>query len=274
MQRSKFIERDTMIKPRKRFGQNFLIDQNVIENIVHLIHPKPDDAMVEIGPGLGALTKPILEQVDHLDVIEIDRDLAQALSLHTELSGQTHKITVHQQDALSFDFAKLHYQQKLRIVGNLPYNISTPLLFHLLNFAPIIQDMHFMLQQEVVDRMSAEPNTKAYGRLSIMIQAQCKAQSLLTVESNAFHPAPKVRSKIIRLTPHQTAPYPVSDFQVLQNITTEAFNQRRKIIHNALKHYLTELDYQKLNLNPSLRPEALSVEDFINISNYVSDQKR
>lgn len=273
MQRSKFIECDTMIKPRKRFGQNFLIDQNVIENIVHLIHPKPKDAMVEIGPGLGALTKPILEQIDHLDVIEIDRDLAQALTLHSMQSGQAHKITVHQQDALTFDFAKLYHQQKLRIVGNLPYNISTPLLFYLLNFGPIIQDMHFMLQQEVVDRMTAQPNTKAYGRLSIMIQAQCQTQSLLTVDSKAFHPAPKVRSKIIRLTPHQTAPYPVSDFQTLANVTTEAFNQRRKIIHNALKHYLTDSDYTKLNIKPTLRPEALTVQDFINISNYISDQR-
>ncbi len=273
MQRSKFIERDTMIKPRKRFGQNFLIDQNVIENIVHLIHPKPNDIMVEIGPGLGALTKPILDQVDHLDVIEIDRDLAKALTLYTLQSGQAHKITLHQQDALTFDFSQLYHQQKLRIVGNLPYNISTPLLFYLLNFAPMIQDMHFMLQQEVVDRMTAQPNTKAYGRLSIMIQAQCQTQSLLTVESNAFHPAPKVRSKIIRLTPHQTAPYPVSDFKTLQNVTTEAFNQRRKIIHNALKHYLRDEDYQKLNLNPSLRPEALTVQDFIHISNYISDQR-
>ncbi len=273
MQRSKFIERGAMIKPRKRFGQNFLIDQNVIDNIVHLIHPQQNDAMVEIGPGLGALTKPILDQVNHLDVIEIDRDLAEALNLHTLQSGQAHKITVHQQDALSFDFAKLYHHQKLRIVGNLPYNISTPLLFHLLNFAPIIQDMHFMLQQEVVDRMTAKPHTKAYGRLSVMIQAQCQTQSLLTVESNAFRPAPKVRSKIIRLTPHQNAPYPVSDFQTLQNVSTEAFNQRRKIIHNALKHYLCDADYQKLRLDPNLRPEALTVQDFINISNYISNQR-
>jgi 16S rRNA (adenine1518-N6/adenine1519-N6)-dimethyltransferase len=262
-----------MIKPRKRFGQNFLIDQNVIENIVHLIQPQQNDAMVEIGPGWGALTKPILKCINHLDVIEIDRDLAAALALHTLQSGQAHNITLHQHDALSFDFAKLYRQQKLRIIGNLPYNISTPLLFYLLQFAPIIQDMHFMLQQEVVDRITAQPNTKAYGRLSIMIQAQCQVQSLLTVAPDAFQPAPKVTSKIIRLIPHQTAPYPVSDFKTLQNVTTEAFNQRRKIIHNALKHYLTDTDYQKLNLDPTLRPEALSVKDFINISNYISNQR-
>jgi len=259
-----------MIKPRKRFGQNFLIDPFVIQNIVDLIDPQREDAMVEIGPGWGALTKPIVDRVTHLDVIELDRDLARVLTEYALQSGKN--ITVYQQDALTFDFPQLYYNQKLRIIGNLPYNISTPILFYLLNFSSIIQDMHFMLQQEVVDRITAHPNTKAYGRLSIMVQAQCKVQSLLTVESQAFNPAPKVTSKIIRLMPYEIPPHPVLDLHLLQNITTEAFNQRRKIIQNALSHYLIETDFKNLDLNPTLRPEALSVQDFIKISNYLSNK--
>lgn len=266
------LKKALLIKPRKRFGQNFLTDPMVIQHIIHLIAPQPDDAIVEIGPGLGALTLPLLEQVKHLSVIEIDRDLATILTEHTTQRGHANHITIHQQDALAFHFPSLFHDQKLRIIGNLPYNISTPLLFYLLTFAPIIQDMHFMLQQEVVDRMSAKPNTKAYGRLTVMVQCQCDVQSLLTVEPSAFKPAPKVMSKIVRLVPFAKPLYPVDDLLLLQQITTEAFNQRRKIIQNALKAYLTQADFEQLSLNPQLRPEALSVQDFVNISNYVSNK--
>lgn len=258
------------LKPRKRFGQHFLVDPIVIQNIIQLIHPNPQDAMVEIGPGLGALTKPILDHVTHLDVIEIDRDLAKTLETRWLQSKDTQHVTIHTADALKFDFASLFHTHKLRIIGNLPYNISTPLLFYLLNFAPIIQDMHFMLQKEVVDRITAKPNTKAYGRLSIMLQCQCEVHSFLTIEPHAFHPAPKVLSKIIRLIPYSTPPYTIKDLQILKNITTQAFNQRRKIIYNSLKTYLNSTDFDRLSLDPQLRPEALSVQNFVDISNYIA----
>ena len=262
----------TIVQPRKRFGQNFLTDPLVIQNIIHLIAPKPKDAIVEIGPGLGALTTPLLETIEHIDVIELDRDLAKILLEQTAQSGHSQNITVHQQDALKFDFTSLFHGQKLRIIGNLPYNISTPLLFHLLPFSSSIEDMHFMLQQEVVDRICAKPNTKAYGRLTIMVQCQCNVQSLFTVEPTAFKPAPKVMSKIVRLTPFSKPLYHVHDLLLLQQITTEAFNQRRKMVQNALKAYLTQVDFDMLSLNPQLRPEALSVQDFVKISNYISNK--
>lgn len=266
------LKKPSSIKPRKRFGQNFLTDLILIQHMIHLIAPQPDDAIVEIGPGLGALTLPLLEKVKQLQVIELDWDLATILAQHTTQAGYTHNITIYQQNALEFDFASLFHNQKLRIIGNLPYNISTPLLFYLLSFAPIIHDMHFMLQQEVVDRMCATPNTKAYGRLTVMVQCQCQVQSLLTVEPSAFKPAPKVMSKVVRLVPFTNPLHPVEDLLLLQHITTEAFNQRRKIIQNALKAYLTQTDFDQLSLNPQLRPEALSVQDFVKISNYLSNK--
>lgn len=260
-------------KARKRFGQHFLIDPMVIQHIVDLIDPKSTDAMVEIGPGLGALTKPILNAVDHLNIIELDRDLAKTLEDTFANAFQTQALSLHTGDALKFNFASLFRTQKLRIIGNLPYNISTPLLFYLLNFKSIIQDMHFMLQKEVVDRITAQPNTKAYGRLSIMLQSQCRVQSLFTIEPNAFHPPPKVRSQMLRLIPYTIPPYPIQDLSLLQNITALGFNQRRKIIANTLKDYLTEKDFESLMLSPQLRPEALSVQNFVDISNYIANKE-
>jgi len=257
-------------KPRKRFGQHFLNDPEIIQKIVQAIHPKPEDALVEIGPGLGAITQPLLQQVDHLDVIELDRDLAKTIG---DRVTTPHQLTVYQQDALKFDFQQLSRpQKKLRIIGNLPYNISTPLLFHLLKFAPLIQDMHFMLQKEIVDRITAKPNTKAYGRLTVMIQYFCETHSLFTVEPTAFKPPPKVNSAVIRLVPHTTLPYPALSQALLKEVTTQAFNQRRKTIHNALKPYLSSADFVTLSLNPILRPEELTVEDFVRISNYVAEK--
>lgn len=251
-------------RPRKRFGQNFLKSPQVIQQIIHAIHPQPDDNLIEIGPGLGALTKPLLTAVNHLHVIEIDRDLANQLM--TTL-GNTQKITLHLQDVLQVNFNAFE-SKNMRIVGNLPYNITTPLIFQLLTFESNIQDMHFMLQKEVVDRLCAVPNTKDYGRLSIMVQYHCEAEYLFSVEPNAFFPAPKVNSAVVRLTPR---PFPIkaSNIKLLQTITRDAFNLRRKTLSNALKLYLGSEDFIALDLNPMLRPEVLSITDFIKISNYI-----
>lgn len=255
--------------PRKRFGQNFLQDQTVIQNIITAIDPKPADLLVEIGPGRGALTFPLLEIADHLQVIELDRDLAAILTQSVE---PAEKLTVYSEDALKFDFTRLcqRSDQKMRIIGNLPYNISTPLLFHLLKFAPIIEDMHFMLQKEVVDRLTAHPNSKEYGRLSIMIQYQCEVTYLLTVPPSAFKPQPKVQSAVVQLKPYSTPPFPCKDLALLKSVTTTAFNQRRKTLSNALKPYLKAEDFLTLDLDPKGRAEELSVAEFVRITNFIA----
>lgn len=253
--------------PRKRFGQNFLHDPQVIAKIIAAINPKPNERIVEIGPGKGALTVPLLTEVKNLDVIELDRDLIPLLEIACLDLGQ---LSIYQSDALKFDFTQLTDQpHSLRIVGNLPYNISTPLLFHLLNYAHLIKDMHFMLQKEVVERMAAKPNTEDYGRLSVMIQYFCKAESLFLVKPGAFNPPPKVDSAIIRLTPYQTLPYPVNDHGLLQRIVTQAFNQRRKTLRNSLKGLLSETDFVELNIDPQLRPENISLPEFVKICHYL-----
>ena len=253
---------------RKRFGQNFLHDQTVIHNIIDAIQPKSDDRLIEIGPGLGALTYPLLNIVKQLDVIELDRDLAQKLE---SSKGNKLNLKVHQMDALKFDFKTLvDSSQKLRIVGNLPYNISTPLIFHLLHFAEYIEDMYFMLQKEVVERMTASPNCKAYGRLSIMVQYSCEANYLFSVAPESFKPQPKVQSAMIRLKPHTTNPYPPTSILSLQQITTTAFNQRRKTIQNSLKPFLEIPDFIKLNIDPKKRAEQLTIAEFVEISRYIT----
>lgn len=226
---------------------------------------------MEIGPGLGALTIPLLKLIPQLTVVEIDRDLVERL----EKTYQRTELTIHQSDALTFDFAKLLTQpeQKLRIVGNLPYNISTPLLFHLLTFCPHIQDMHFMLQKEVVDRLTATPCHKAYGKLSIMIQYYCQTIALFPVPPTAFQPAPKVNSGFIRLVPHTIPPYLALSIERLRSITTIAFNQRRKIIQNSLKSYLTAVDFLTLNIDPQSRAEQLTVDDFVRIANFLETKE-
>ncbi len=258
---------DFFHRPRKRFGQNFLQSPHIVQQIISAIHAKPDDNLVEIGPGLGVLTKPLLAQVDHLDIIEIDRDLAAELA---SALGHSQKLTIHVQDVLQFDF-NIFGTKKIRIVGNLPYNITTPLIFHLFKFETFIQDMHFMLQKEVVDRLCAEPNSKDYGRLSIMTQYHCAAEYLFSVEPSAFNPPPKVNSAFVRLIPR---PFPIkaTNTTVLQTITRDAFNLRRKTLSNAFKPYLTAPDFTNLNLNPLLRPENLSVADFVKISNYIDNR--
>lgn len=251
---------------RKRFGQNFLHDDYIIESIVAAIQPKPDQALVEIGPGLAALTIPVSKHVDHLTVVEIDRDLASRLIENPFLKD---KVTVIEQDALTFDFNQLSEQlgKPLRVFGNLPYNISTPLMFHLFEFANTITDMHFMLQKEVVTRLVAAPNSKDYGRLSVMAQYYCQIIPVLEVPPTSFKPAPKVDSAVVKLIPYQQKPHPVNDVKILSRVTTEAFNQRRKTIRNSLSNMFTAEQLVQLNIDPNLRAENLTVEQYCQLAN-------
>ncbi len=248
---------------KKRFGQHFLHDANVIQNIITAIGPKPGDCLVEIGPGLGALTFPLLERIDHLHLVEIDRDIVERLQ-----SRQDTRLTLHAIDALLFDPASINNQEKsLRIIGNLPYNISTPLVFHLLKSATLIQDMHFMLQKEVVDRMTAAPNSKLYGRLSVMVQYHCQTENLFRVAPGSFRPPPKVDSAVIRLIPWQEKLSPAEDEKALALLVNQAFMKRRKTLRNALKEILSAEQIEQAGINPGLRPENLSVNDFVQLSN-------
>lgn len=256
---------------RKRFGQNFLQDQNIIRNILLSISPKVGDNIAEIGPGLGAITEHLLNATKgHLNVVEIDRDLVEVLK--TQFFNYP-ALQIHQGDALKFNFSNLaSADNKLRIVGNLPYNISTPLIFHLLGFSGLVRDMHFMLQKEVVDRMAAQPGDSAYGRLGIMVQYHCRVESLFTVPPTAFHPQPKVDSAIVRLTPYDSLPTPAKDARQLASLVTTAFNQRRKTIRNNLKKLISAQQLEALGIDPGLRPENLTLQNFVAISDTLSLQ--
>lgn len=253
-------------KTKKRFGQHFLHDGGVIQKIIHDIHPQASERFVEIGPGLGALTFPLLEKIDALDVIEIDRDVIKKLEQY-----QNKKLTIHSVDALKFDLnslsTDLKSNEQLRIVGNLPYNISTPLIFHLLEYAHLIKDMHFMLQNEVVQRISAPPDSKTYGRLSVMVQYFCETEYLLFVSPQAFNPPPKVDSAILRLTPWKELPYKANDEKHLSKLVTQAFSMRRKTLRNTLKKMLTSEQIENAGIDPSLRPENISVAEYVTLSN-------
>ena len=249
---------------KKRFGQNFLTDQAIISSLVDAIAPKANDLMVEIGPGLGALTQPLMQQLDMLHVVEVDRDIITWM----EKTYVQKKITIHNSDALKFDFSSLG--SAIRVVGNLPYNISTPILFHLLDNVPVIIDMHFMLQKEVVERMVAEPSTAAYGRLSVMLQYRLQMEYLFTVPPEAFDPAPKVESAFVRCVPHAVLPYPAQDEALFAQVVTAAFSQRRKTLRNTLKGLLDDDGFKALDLDSQLRAENLSVADFVKISNHLS----
>lgn len=249
---------------RKRFGQNFLSDPNIIRKIVDAIRPRPDDVMVEIGPGLGAMTDPLLAVLKHLHVVEIDRDLI--ARLHQNYPAE--RLTVHEGDALKFDFGRMG--EKIRVVGNLPYNISTPLLFHLAVFADKVEDMHFMLQKEVVERMVAEPSSPEYGRLSVMLQYRFAMAKLFIVPPGAFRPAPKVDSAIVRMAPYGTLPHLARDEALLSKIVTAAFGQRRKTLRNTLKDFVSAEDWGALAIDPGLRAEALGVKEFVAIANRVA----
>ncbi len=252
---------------RKRFGQNFLHDPGVIERIVRAINPQPDDAMVEIGPGLGALTEEILAVNPSLQVVELDRDLIPVL--RTKFFNYP-EFRIHEADALKFDFSQLAAARPLRIVGNLPYNISTPLIFHLLSQSGVVQDMHFMLQKEVVQRLAAVSGDNHYGRLGIMAQYFCKVQPLFEVGPGAFRPAPKVDSAIVRLVPHQTLPHPARDLAVLQMVVRTAFNARRKTLRKALAGVVTMTQLQALGIDDGLRPENLTLAQYVAIADTVA----
>ena len=255
--------------PRKRFGQNFLHDYNIISHIIASIGIQQGQHFVEIGPGQGALTEPLLKNAIQLDLIELDRDLVALLA--AKFVG-IDKVTLHSADALHFDFKSLvHTNEKLRVIGNLPYNISTPLLFHLLENAACIADMHFMLQKEVVDRLCAAPNSHHYGRLSVMMQYYCATELLLIVPPESFYPAPKVTSAVIRLIPHEKPPVQVNNIKLLNRVVTEAFCQRRKTLRNSLKKLIAEETIVALDINPLLRAENISLEQFAQLSNTLTD---
>ncbi len=251
-------------RPRKRFGQNFLRDQSVIERIVDCINPKAGEHLVEIGPGQGALTAGLLSRIDSLDAIELDRDLVQPLIEQFDRFGATKDLRIHQADALKFDFQQLRSDaEKLRLVGNLPYNISTPLLFHLIDQAAVIQDMHFMLQKEVVDRMAAGPGSKTYGRLSVMLQISCEVTPLFDISPEAFYPPPKVQSTVVRLVPLASPLVAAESMPGFAALVTAAFNQRRKTLRNNLKHLINEAEIAAVGIDPTARSETLSPQQFV-----------
>lgn len=259
-----------MHTPRKRFGQHFLHDKQIIQRLVDVIHPVPGQHLVEIGPGQGALTVPVLKKVGEMDAVELDRDLIPALTLRCASHG---KLTVHQADALQFQFNQLaRDDQPLRVIGNLPYNISTPLIFHLLAFADVISDMHFMLQKEVVDRMAAATRDEDYGRLSIMVQYHCQVASLFDVPPQAFYPPPKVYSSIVKLVPYHKLPHVAEDYTHFANLVKEAFNHRRKTLRNCLKRLVSDEAWQKIEMDSSMRPEQLAVKDYVYLSNHLTQK--
>ncbi len=248
-------------RARKRFGQNFLVCRGTIARIVDAIAPRREDRVVEIGPGLGALTEPLLERLDHLHVIEIDRDLI--ARLHDRFPPE--RLTIHEGDALDFDFAAIGGD--LRVVGNLPYNISTPLLFHLAGFAASVRDMHFMLQREVVDRMVADPGTADFGRLSVMLQYRFDMERLFVVPPGAFNPAPKVDSAIVRLIPRPAVALDARDEALLAKLVLAAFGQRRKMLRNNLREFVDEAGLAAAGIAPTARAEELGVADYVRLAN-------
>jgi len=253
-------------RPRKRFGQHFLVDRTYIDRIIDAVQPQADDLMVEIGPGLGAITEPLTQRVRHLHAVEIDRDVARELTHRFTAE----RVTVHQADALDFDFGALG--TGLRVVGNLPYNISSPLLFWVATASTGLVDCHFMLQKEVVDRMAAPPGSKTYGRLSVMIQYRFRVEKLFDVPAGAFRPPPKVESAFVRLVPHASLPLDASAERLLSALVAKAFSQRRKTLRNALREFASEAELGALGVESRLRPENLSVETYIRLARFAADR--
>lgn len=250
---------------RKRFGQHFLHDEGVIESIVRAIVPDRDDNMVEIGPGMSALTGPLIERLDHLAVIEIDRDLAARLG---QLYSSEH-LTVLEGDALEVDFRTLG--SRLRVVGNLPYNISSPLLFHLADYADLVMDQHFMLQREVVDRMIARPSTSSYGRLSVMLQARYRMYKLFDVDPHAFDPPPRVMSSVVRMVPLPANRLQAKSQRAFSDVVARAFGQRRKMLRRVLSDWAQAIDWDAAGVAPTARAEELSVAQFIALADHLYD---
>ena len=258
------------IQVRKRFGQHFLHESFVIDKIVSAICPRKTDHMVEIGPGLGALTERLLPHLENLTVIELDKDL---IPLLEEKCAELGKLTICQGDVLKIDLHTLSESKQIwRLVGNLPYNISTPLLFHCLRQAHLIKDMHFMLQKEVVDRITSQPGQASYGRLSVMVQYYCQVEKLFNVKPGAFYPPPKVDSAIIRLIPYRILPNKANDSLLFAEIVKKAFSHRRKMLHNNLSEWLDEQEFEQLKINSSLRPEQLTISDYVNLANFVKSK--
>ena len=249
-------------RPRKRFSQNFLIDEGVIAAIIAAIAPQPDDCMVEIGPGLGALTRPLAQIVRRLHVIEIDRDIVARL----RGAYAPDELIIHEGDALEFDFEALG--SGLRIVGNLPYHISTPLLFRFVAYSHALRDAHIMLQSEVVERMVAAPGASEYGRLSVMLQYRFEMEKVLDVPAAAFRPAPKVESAVVRMLPRAADALRARDERFFAETVATAFSQRRKTLRNTLAGYLGPSDFEALGLDPQARAQTLSVEDYVKIADY------
>ena len=250
--------------PRKRFGQNFLHDPGVIGKIITAIQPHQDENLVEIGPGQGAITLPLLAAAGALTVIELDRDLIEPLKARCAAAG---RLAVHNVDALGFDFCQLANKKPVRIIGNLPYNISTPILFHLLDQHDCIRDMHFMLQKEVVERMAASPGSKQFGRLSVMLQYRCRVTSLFTIGPGAFNPPPRVESAFVRLEPFEQPPVSVDSEVVFEKLVRQAFSQRRKTLRNALRDMLDADEILKTGIDPSVRAEMMALKDFAALAN-------
>ena len=249
---------------RKRFGQNFLVDSGIIAAIVSAIGPQKDQTLVEIGPGLGAITEPLMARLDHLHVVEIDRDLiARLKKQHTP-----ERMTIHEGDALNFDFAMIG--KDLRLVGNLPYNISTPLLFHLASYVGIVHDMHFMLQKEVVERMVAVPGETDFSRISVMLQYRFHIEWLIDVPPESFDPPPKVQSAFVRLIPKDVSELNAKDPAKFALVVQTAFSQRRKMLRNTLKSILSDAGFAELGIVPTCRAEDVTVEDYVRIANYLT----
>lgn len=250
---------------RKRFGQNFLQDDLIIHRIVQAIGPQPHQNMVEIGPGLGALTRPLLALSSHLRAIEIDKNLYPGLQ---QLAASVDaRLELVEADALTVDFSQ--WGDNLRIVGNLPYNIATPLLFHVLSYHSYIADMHVMLQKEVAQRIVAQPGCKDYGRLSIMMQYQCMVEELLDVPPEAFYPKPKVNSAVIRLIPYRQSPYQPVRIEALKQVVTVGFGMRRKVLSNNFHRLVSAQDWSILGIDPSKRPEQITIEEYVHLTHYL-----
>lgn len=249
---------------RKRFGQNFLVDQGIIAAIVSAIDPQRGDTVVEIGPGLGAITEPLLARLDHLHVVEIDRDLIARLKKQHPPT----RMSIHEGDALVFDFASIG--RDLRLVGNLPYNISTPLLFHLGEYVGSVRDMHFMLQKEVVERMVALPGDSDFSRISVMLQYRFHLEWLIDVPPESFDPPPKVQSAVVRLIPKDASELTAKSQEKLAQVVQTAFSQRRKMLRNTLKGTLSDAGFAELDIDPTWRPEDVAVADYVRIANYLT----
>ena len=258
---------NTQHKARKRFGQNFLIDQQVIGQIVAAINPSSDDNLIEIGPGMAAITEHLVKLCPSMTLVELDRDLIEFLK--RKLIDYP-SVSIINGDALKTNFGEFYQGEKLRLVGNLPYNISTPLLFHLLDTKDYIRDMHFMLQREVVDRLSASPGEKSYGRLSVMIQYHCRVMPLIPVPPSSFNPAPKVQSAVVRLTPYDEPPHKAENPELLSKIVSLCFQQRRKTLKNCLNSYAQYILSDTNTVDLTKRPEQLSVAEFVDLSNCIN----